>query len=192
VTRDKQIAVVHDDNTSRVSGVNALVEESSLEELQSIPLYDKVPGSYRTDLRIPVLTDYINICKKYDKKAILELKNRMSPEDIGLIINKIKALDYLNGVIFISFSWDNLIDVKRLEPGQKAQFLTGNCDDELIRKLVENKLDLDIHYQGLSKELLDTLHENNIEVNCWTVDNKEEAERLVSWGVDYLTSNILE
>jgi len=122
----------------------------------------------------------------------MELKNRMSPEDIGLIINKIKALDYLNGVIFISFSWDNLIDVKRLEPGQKAQFLTGNCDDELIRKLVENKLDLDIHYQGLSKELLDTLHENNIEVNCWTVDNKEEAERLVSWGVDYLTSNILE
>ena len=31
-----------------------------------------------------------------------------------------------------------------------------------------------------------------IKVNCWTVDDPEIAERLVSWGVDYITSNILE
>ena len=32
----------------------------------------------------------------------------------------------------------------------------------------------------------------NIKVNCWTVDDPADAERLISWGVDFITTNILE
>lgn len=192
VTADKQIAVIHDNNTKRISGTDLCVEESTLEQLQAIPLYDRVSDTSRTDLRIPVLADYINICKRYGKISVLELKSRMEPEDIALIVKIIKELDYLDNVIFISFSWENLIDLKALVPDQKAQFLTGECTEELIQKLVENRLDLDISYPGLTKELVDRLHANHIEINCWTVDQKEDAERLISWGVDYITSNILE
>ena len=35
-------------------------------------------------------------------------------------------------------------------------------------------------------------YENGLKVNCWTVDDKEKAEELVAWGVDFITSNILE
>ena len=36
------------------------------------------------------------------------------------------------------------------------------------------------------------MHENGIEVNVWNVDEVELAERLLEWGVDYLTTDILE
>lgn len=36
------------------------------------------------------------------------------------------------------------------------------------------------------------MHENGVEVNCWTVDDPADAQRLAEWGVDYITSNILE
>ena len=36
------------------------------------------------------------------------------------------------------------------------------------------------------------LHEAGLEINVWTVDNAELAARLIDWGVDYITSNILE
>jgi len=192
VTKDKKIVVIHDDNMIRVAGVDKVVEESTLEEMQAIPLYDKAAGVYRTDLRTPVLADYIRICKKYGKIAVLELKNRMEPEDIAAIVKQIRQLEYLDGVIFISFSWENLIDLRKLVPGQKAQFLTGDNDEALVKKLVENRMDLDIYYKSLTKELLDVLHANGLEVNCWTVDTAEEAEVLADWGVDYITSNILE
>ena len=192
VTKDKKIVVVHDDNMKRISGVDKIVEESTLEELQAIPLYDKEEGKYRTDLHAPVLSEYIGICKKYGKTAVLELKNRMEPEDIAQIVEEIRQQDYLDGVIFISFAWENLTDLRKLVPGQKAQFLTGDNDEALVKKLVEHEMDLDIHYKSLTKELLDVLHANGREVNCWTVDDAQEAEKLVSWGVDYLTSNILE
>lgn len=192
VTKDKKIVVIHDDNLKRVAGVDKVVEESTLDELQAIPLFDKAEGVYRTDLHTPVLADYISICKKYGKTAVLELKNRMEPEDIAQIVEQIRLKEYLDGVIFISFSWENLIDLRKIVPGQKAQFLTEDNDEALVKKLVENRLDLDIYYKSLTKELVNVLHQNGLEVNCWTVDSAEEAQVLVSWGVDYITSNILE
>ena len=155
-------------------------------------LYDKAEGQYRTDLHTPVLADYIKICKKYGKTAVLELKNRMEPDDIAAIAEQIRQLDYLDSVIFISFAWENLIDLRKIVPGQKAQFLTTRSDMELVQELTEQKLDLDIYYKSLTKQMLDACHENGLEVNCWTVDCAKEAEKLAVWGVDYITSNILE
>lgn len=192
VTKDNQIAVIHDDNTIRVSGIDKIVEESTLEELQSIPLYNKEQGVYRTDLRIPTLADYISICKRYGKIAVLELKNRMNPEAIAQIVDIIKEQDYLENVIFISFSWDNVADLRKMLPEQKVQFLIGTYDEALIEKLISHRIDLDIRYTAVTKELVDILHKHNLEINCWTVDKPEDAKQLIEWGVDYITSNILE
>ena len=53
-------------------------------------------------------------------------------------------------------------------------------------------MDADVHYKALNKEVIDILHKAGLKVNCWTVDDKEIAEQLAEWGVDYITSNILE
>ena len=192
VTSDKKFAIIHDDSTKRVSASDKVVEETTLKELQSIPLYDKVEGAYRTDLYIPTLAEYINICKKYEKKAVLELKNRMQPDEIAQIVGVAKALEYLDEIIFISFSWENLIDLRKIEPQQKAQFLISKNEEGLVEKLVAEKLDLDISHKALTPELIDALHANGREVNCWTVDDPADAEKYAAWGVDYITSNILE
>ena len=39
---------------------------------------------------------------------------------------------------------------------------------------------------------IDDLHAKGIVINCWTVDDPQRAEELAAWGVDYITSNILE
>ncbi len=192
VTSDRQIVVIHDDDTRRVSAVDRSVEGSTLAELQAIPLYDRTPGSYRTDLHMPILSEYIGVCKKYEKKAILELKNPMQAQDIARIIDLIREQDYLAGTIFISFDWNNLVMVKHLLPEQKVQFLTMECDDALIRKLAEHDMGLDIYHKALNEKLVEALHIAGIEVNCWTVDDPADAEKYAKWGVKYITSNILE
>lgn len=64
--------------------------------------------------------------------------------------------------------------------------------DELIEKLCDNNLDLDAHYQLLNAENVNLLHSKGIKVNRWTCNDKNDAEKLVSYGVDFITSNILE
>ena len=93
---------------------------------------------------------------------------------------------------FIAFNIENLDLVKKLRPEQECQFLTGEWNDNLPEMLSERKMGLDIHYGQLTEERIRACHKKGVEVNCWTVDKPEEAEKLISWGIDYITTNILE
>lgn len=190
-TLDGRFAVNHDGNLKRVGGVDANIENSTLVELQSHCLYDKdmVKKEY---LRVCALEDYICICKKYQKHCVLELKSDFTPEEIQKIIDIINDYDYIESVTFISFNYENLIRLKSILPNQSAQFLCGAVTDEVISMLAKDRIDLDVHYPCLTKENIEALHSANIKVNCWTVDSKEDAEKLAMWGVDFITSNILE
>ena len=116
----------------------------------------------------------------------------MPESDIANIIAEIKNLGYFGNVIFISFAKENVLCVKKLDSTAQVQFLSSFCEDETIDWLIENNLDFDVYYKRLTKEALDKLHKNNLKVNCWTVDDPEEAKKLVDWGVDDITTNILE
>jgi glycerophosphoryl diester phosphodiesterase len=75
---------------------------------------------------------------------------------------------------------------------QKIQFLFGELSDELLERMKKYRMDVDIHYKHLTSELVKKFHDAGMEVNCWTVDDPLDAERLIEWGVDYITTNILE
>lgn len=192
VTSDGKFAVIHDDHTGRVSDVDIGVETSTYDELGKIALYDMEKGRYRSDLVIPQLCEYIRICKRYEKTAVLELKNPMTAEKIAEIVEIIKKEEYLYQTIFISFDWNNLVQIRKNSPNQKVQFLTGKWDDSLYERLKEAAFDLDIQYESLTQEIIENLHREGIEVNCWTCNDKTAAQTLISWGIDYITSNILE
>ena len=115
-----------------------------------------------------------------------------SIEEIRQIIEIIKSYDYLDRVTFISFYYENLLFVRNLEPNQSAQYLEKALTHQLIRRVAADKLDVDIKHTGLTPEAIQEAHEAGIKVNCWTVDDPEIAEKLASWGVDYITTNILE
>ena len=194
-TADGKYVVIHDETTERVSNgaVNVNVEEVSYDVLKEIALPDLDGSTTRQDIRIPLLPEYIHICKKYGKVGVLELKNVFTRDELQEIVEIIKEQDYLDGIIFISFWWENCTIMRELLPDQPIQWLTGEpITAEKIQELVDHKLDLDIYYGVLTEADVAVLHEKNLVVNCWTCDNKEDAERLVGWGVDYITSNILE
>lgn len=194
ITKDGKFIIIHDDNTNRVTGIDMSVEDSNMNELRLHQLKNLTYNhdNTRSDLYMPKLHEYIEVCKHYEKIAVLELKNPMSENVINDICNEIKDYGYLQNTIFISFVWDNLVVVKNMYPSQQVQFLTTTCDDQLIEKLCENKFDLDILYTEVTNELVEKLHEKNIKINCWTCDTVEDAEKLKQYGVDYITSNILE
>jgi glycerophosphoryl diester phosphodiesterase len=194
-TADGKFVVIHDGTTKRVSGgaVDVNVEEVSYDVLKDIVLPDLDGSTARNDIRIPLLPEYVHICKKYDKVGVLELKNSFAREELQEIVEIIKEQDYLDGIIFISFDWNNCVVMREILPKQPIQWLTGDpITAEKIQELVEHKLDLDIYYGALKAEDVAVLHEKNIEVNCWTCDNDQHAQRLIDMGVDFITTNILE
>lgn len=207
VTKDNKFVVIHDNNTARTAQKDVNVEEATLAEIRTVMLDNicrlernelgpDVHYCDRSDLYVPEMHEYINICKKYGKKCVLEVKNKMEPQYIEKMIEEIKELGYLENVIFIGANIENLIEIRRLLPEQKIQCLVSihynNYGQDMLDILNKYSFDLDIYYKLLTKEMIDEVHANGHIVNCWTVDEKEEAEKLVEMGVDQITTNILE
>lgn len=191
-TADGKFVVIHDDDTGRVSEANVPVEGSDFETLRSLPLYD-IDRTPRADLMIPTLREYLGICRKYEKTAVLELKNDFAREEVAEIIGIVKETYSVENMVFISFSYRNLCCIREMLPEAAIQFLCScEVDEKLIGQLKAHNFDLDIDYGYLTEENIGLLHSNGIKVNCWTVDDAEYAEKLAEWGVDFITSNILQ
>ncbi len=190
-TKDGQFIVVHDDDLLRVAGVNWVVEETAFERLRSVYLSD-LGGTVRKDLFLPSLEEYVTICKRYQKDCVLEIKNHIEEEDINRLVNNVRELGWLERTIFISFDLDNLIAVRKLLPNQPIQFLTDKMDQKVLDILNKYRFDLDVKYTGISQSQIKRLRSQGINVNVWTVDDPQVAKTMAGYGVNYITTNILE
>ena len=191
-TGDGKFVICHDADLKRISGEKIVVEESTLEELLSVTLLDK-NGQKSEDVGpLATLESFISICMEYDKQAILELKSDFTSDEIGEIVGIIDELGYIDSTTFISFDYDNLLYVRDLLPDQQVIYLFKKLNDPNVDRLAEDKIDVGIKHSALTKSALEKFHNDGLKVNCWTVDSESRAKKLISWGVDYITKNILE
>lgn len=184
LTKNKKFVISHDDSTGRLCNVDLKIEDSTLAELQALTFKDGKS-------KILTLAEYLNILKAYDKVAVIELKKQMVPYYVEKLISVCKENYSLDKIIFISFIYNNLRILRRMLPDQPLQLLMGEYDRTLIKKLAANKIDVDVHYQQVSPALIGLLHDNNLKLNCWTCDDEIAAKQLETFGIDYITSNIL-
>lgn len=192
VTADGKFVITHDTHTTRVTGVDLVVEQTDLQTLRALPIIRK-DGLQRIDQRMPTLEEYLQICRQYDKVCVLELKNPMPREAVAGILEICSRERGLENMLFISFDFENMRHIRSLSPDVAAQFLQQEAlTPERLEELARYDLGLDIWYKVLTREAVEAAHARCLAVNCWTVDDPAAAEELVSWGVDQITSNILE
>ena len=193
-TADGNFILIHDDNTLRVSGQEYVVEQTDFDTLRSLRLLDRKSEQTRWDLVLPTLEEYISICQRYEKVAVLELKNRMNPQSVLAIAKTIGELGYLDRTIFISFAIENLITLRAAYPDVTIQYLVERIDDlpALLETLKKYRFDIDAKHSSITAEMIPQFHQHGIRINVWTVNTTERAERLQQLGVDYITTNIVE
>jgi len=192
-TLDGKFVIFHDDNTKRMAVDSMIVEETTFQTLRFLRLVEpRNNNAQRGDLIMPTLEEYINICARYEKYAVLELKNEFTASDINKIMGIIDKMGYLDHTIVISFCLKNLIRLRKRYPDVQAQFLLSVWDDKHMDSLMKYNLDLDIKYTAVTAELCRKIHDAGKVINTWTVDTLEEGQRVMECGVDFITSNILE
>ena len=191
-TTDGKFVVVHDSNLERVSGTDMIVENESYDKIKEVMLYGVNDTINHVHLRVPLLEEYLECCKKYNKVCVIEFKFLFSEENIKKVIDIIESYDYLDNCVFISFIFENLVCLKNINPNFKLQYLMSSWDEEKINNCIKYQMDLDILYTEVTKERVKFMHDNNLKVNVWTVNTIESGESLVEAGVDFITTNILE
>lgn len=192
VTADGKYLVYHDDGTGRLCDKDLVIEENGFAALRALKLKESGSDAFSDILKIPTLEEYLAVAARYKKVAVIELKNAMRGENISEIVEICREKYDLGKIIFISFIFENLVYLRKILPEATLQFLTTELAEGTVDRLREYRLGIDIYCGALRAENVKRLHENGISVNCWTCDDAEKAEQLKEWGVDYITTNILE
>ena len=189
VTKDGKYIITHDDDMTRIAGLNIRIEESTFDELRALE-FESPYGDEGTYF-LPTLEEYITACKSHDKQAVLEYKGNFTAAQAVEVAGQVEALGWFDRTTFISFSRDDLLDLRAAYPNANAQYIVQEVQNSDVEFMIENNLDANFCWISVNPFRVKKLHDAGLKVNVWTVDGYLCAYLMMLFGVDMITTNIL-
>ena len=196
LTSDNQIVAIHDKTTKRTAGTDVNVAEATARELRKLDV-----GSFKSEEfagePIPFLADIVETIPP-GRKLYIEIK--CGQEILPYLQELLAASGQMSQIVIIGFNLETvtkskeLIDVptywlKGTEKNKETEEWIPH-DPQLVQTARDKGLDgLDVHYAGVTQELVDAAKAAGQKLYVWTVDDPEEALRLVELGVAGITTN---
>ena len=196
LSQDNRIVVIHDASTKRTAGIDLKVSETTSGELRKLDV-----GRFKAEEfvgeQIPFLADII---KTIPAKRKLYVEIKCGKEILPFLRQLIIESGKMSQIVIIGFNLETvtaskeLIDVptywlkgtaKDKETGERIPH-----DAKLVQTVKDKGLDgLDVHYAGVTEEFARAVKAAGQKLYVWTVDDPDEAMRLVQLGVDGITTN---
>lgn len=196
LSKDNRILVIHDSSTKRTGKIDLNIKETTSNELRKIDVGSFKSAEY-TGEKIPFLADVIKTIPP-GRKLYIEIK--CGKEVLPILEKLISQSGKMSQIVIIGFDLETvtmskqLIDVptywlKGTEKVKETEKWIPHSP-QLVKIAKDKGLDgLDVHYAGVNKEFMDAVKASGQKLYVWTVDNPDEAIRLVNLGVAGITTN---
>lgn len=200
-TKDGEIVLCHNYSIDETSDGKGELSNLTLQQLKK---YDF--GSYFSEkfagTKIPTLNEYLEFIKTTDISVLnIEIKSQKekNTDIVKLTIDKVKEYGLFDKLLISSFDTDVLINTKKYDENCKTGFLYApnrNVTPMILSRVVsmtKRQLYADaIHpyYRFVTKRLVETAHENGIQVNPWTVNNVKDINKLIELDVDSFITDL--
>ena len=177
-SRDNVLYVMHDLLTGRTAEKNINIERALSDEIGRIKL--------KNGESIPTLTDVI---KAVSGAAGLNLE--IKSDGAGLITAQyLASSDYTGYVLVSSFKEAEVMAFRQVLHALPTSLI---FDVFSIRDVVKYKQQghaiISLRKNTVTEKLLAACGEQGIQVYVWTVDEEDEMQKFISWGVDGIYSN---
>lgn len=190
LTKDKKLVVIHDESIGRTSNGKGMVRDINLKELKE---FDFGYGQ-----KIPLLEEVFELVKKSGKKLIVEVKGSSSQEALEIasnLANFIKDKSTEEIILVCSFWKEVLLLMKKSNPLVTAFNIldTEFAVDEILKVAKNSSADgIATVYAFINGDLVSALHSKNYFINAWVVNEIEDMDKMVSLGVDAITTDYPE
>ena len=182
---DGEFVLMHDDSLQRMTNEKGSIRDYTKNELKEFEIKD----ARYPHLKIPTLTEYLQVCKYEELVPIIEIK-RIEKKSITKLLNQIKNWGLTSGCIIITFHQDIATEVRKQNKEIKIQWL-ADLTKENIDYCAQYQMDIDCPKRKVNKKLVDYAHSKGVLVNVWTVDDVKDMMKLMDMGVDFITTNCL-
>jgi glycerophosphoryl diester phosphodiesterase len=185
-TIDDEFIVIHDDTTDRMTKVKKAVKDLTLSEIKDLTIKNGNKARSFKDLKIPTLTEYLDICVSHQKTAIIEVKSVNHIDLLSAFVAIIES--YLDLKVIVISSNLNYLKYLRAISDLELQLITERIVDSLIYDCRVNQIDFAIKKSIADEKTVSKLKKKGFKINVWTITSHREAQKLVTLGVDYLTT----
>jgi glycerophosphoryl diester phosphodiesterase len=199
LTKDDQLAVIHDADTKRVCAVNKVIKESTLGELQTLDVGTWKDAKFAGE-RIPSLEQALATVPD-GHQCFIEVK--VGPEAVPALVKAVNGFGKSpEQLVIISFKADTIAEAKKQLPHLKAYWLfkfkkdeqTGEWTariEDLISEAKRIQADgLNLSFEGpWDESLVAKVRDAKLSLYVWTVDDVAVARRMVALDVDGITTN---
>ena len=196
LTKDNRIVVIHDDSTKRTAGTDVNVAEATADELRKLDVGSFKSPEYAGE-QIPFLEDIVETIPPGRRLYIeIKCKKDVLPYLRELLIRSGK----MSQIVIIGFDLETVAESKVLidvptfwlkgtaKEKETEQWIPH--DPKLTEVAKSRGLDgLDVHYAGVTKKFARAVKASGLKFYVWTVDEPQEALRLIDLGVDGITTN---
>jgi glycerophosphoryl diester phosphodiesterase len=188
LTKDNRVMVMHDGNTKRTTGESYQIPETSSEILRALDAGLWKDEKFKGE-KIPFLEEMIATVPA-GKKMVIEIKCGI--EVLPALQQIVKDCGKNDQLIFIAFDWKTILAAKQMFPTNKCYWLSSSATEvlEKIDEAAKNKLDgINLNNKIVDQQMVKKAKDAGLEVLSWTIDDSEEAKRLVQLGVSGITTN---
>ena len=193
LTKDGKLVVFHDEALGRVTEGSGLLSEHTYEELLLFPLVRALGGTKED--RIPLLSDVLALLRRRGLRVNIELKNSLNPYPgmEELCIRQVREAHMQESTLYSSFNHYSLMRVKELDPNAHCGILYEAALLHPWRYAAAMGLDaLHPHFSEplcIAQDEVTQAHRLGLEVNPWTVNDKDMLRLAVVKGCDRIISN---
>jgi len=180
LSKDNVPVVIHDETVDRTSNGHGYVRKMTLNQLKKL--------DFGKGERIPTLEEALEIVREMKGKIIVEIKEE------GFESKVIEALgekEIIKHSIITSFNFDIIKKVKELNPKITVGAIFGGKFKGNILKVASN-IGVDFvvpKYTLVTSEIVNKVHENDLKIAVWTVDNPSDMIKFKNMKVDCIVTN---
>lgn len=205
VTGDLVYIISHDPTLERLTKESNVpceidVNKASYNEIKDVELVQTY-NNQTYNGKIMLFTRYLELCRDYKLIPIIELKwtngiysdnndennyNYSCLEKLVALIKEYKLFD----IAYVMTSMRGCLSYLRQKyPTLKLQWLCWDNVETYIDWCIDKNISLDIEYHSCTKEIVDKMHENNLIVNIWTMNDETLLDKYLGMNVDMITSD---
>ncbi len=197
LTRDRKVVVIHDDTLDRTTTGKGLVRGHSFEEIEMLDAGSWFDPRFAAE-RVPELSEVLKLTAG---RCLLNIEIKASafepdfPADAieHQAVQLVKTTGAMDRVIISSFDQRILQRIAAMDAPPALALISDHAADRnvLERLLAEKAFSWHPRFTVLTRDQVDMLHAAGLKIFPWTINTREEAQKLLALGVDGLICNEL-
>ena len=184
ITADGVVVAEHDQSLKRRFGLDRSVADMTYDKLMQYRVINSRGGKNKP-VHITTLEEVLLLAR--ENKVFVQVETKPSEKRPGLEEEVLRLIDKTgmhDRVMIISLYSDSIAHIKELDPRMPAAHAVMMAWKDYAE--VEDADHISAEVGTVSPELVHALHEAGMKVFCWTADDPDGIQYLVSCGVDVI------